>query len=277
MDPLTHELEVAVDAWDAAGLPRPQALVVSGSGLAVDLLAGRASDRRPLQELLPFPLHSIEGHPLSLELLGADTGRPIAYQRGRVHGYQGYTAAQVVFHVRLARHLGAERLLMTNAAGSLRKELTPGSLVAIRDHLNLMSTNPLTGSPPEAWGPRFPDLSDAYDREGRNRLLQLAAERQIELAEGVYAGVAGPSFETPAEVAMLRSVGADLVGMSTVLEVIAARHMGMRCLAVSMVSNHAAGISPGELDHAEVLEAGRAVADDLRRLLEPLLLEWLDG
>jgi len=277
MDPLDRELRHAVESWDAAGWPRPSTLLVSGSGLAVDLLPDRASHRQPLQRLLPFALHSIEGHPLTVELLGADAGRPVVYQRGRVHSYQGYDAAQTVFHVRLAALLGAERLIMTNASGSLRPEIEPGRLVLVQDHINLIGLNPLSGSPPESWGPRFPDMSDAYSPALRQRAREIAEAHQIDLYEGVYAGVAGPSFETPAEVAMLRGAGADLVGMSTVLEVIAARHMGMECLCLSMVSNHAAGTGGATLDHAEVLETGRAVAGQVKSLLEGLLADWIDG
>lgn len=276
MNPLDRELRVAVEAWDAAGWPRPSTLLVSGSGLAVDLLPDRSSHREPLQRLLPFALHSIEGHPLTFELLGADSGRPVIYQRGRVHSYQGYDAAQTVFHVRLAALLGAKRLVLTNAAGSLRPELGPGRLVLIRDHINLIGMNPLSGSPPDSWGPRFPDMSEAYSSVLRQRARQVGDDLGIELREGVYAGVAGPSFETPAEVAMLRGAGADLVGMSTVLEVIAARHMGMDCLGLSMVSNLAAGSGGETLDHSEVLETGRAVADQVRRLLERLIVDWID-
>jgi purine-nucleoside phosphorylase len=198
----------------------------------------------------------------------------VLYQRGRVHSYQGYDAAQTVFHVRLAALLGAERLVMTNASGSLRPELAPGRLVLIKDHINFIGLNPLSGSPPEEWGPRFPDMSEAYSVALRESAHTVARDQDLELAEGVYAGVAGPSFETPAEVAMLRGAGADLVGMSTVLEVIAARHMGMDCLGLSMVSNHAAG-SGETLDHAEVLETGRTVAEQVRRLLEGLIGDWL--
>lgn len=275
MNPLDRELEAAVESWDARCWPRPRALVVSGSGLAVDLLPERSSHRSPLQDFLPFELHSIVGHPLTLELLGADSGRPVVYQRGRVHTYQGYDGAQTVFHVRLAALLGAEILVMTNAAGSLTPEVGPGRLVLIRDHINLIGVNPLAGSPPEAWGPRFPDMTGAYDAGLRRRAAQIGRESGIELSEGVYAGVAGPSYETPAEVQMLRQMGADLVGMSTVLEVIAARHMGLDCLCLSMVSNHAAGIGDGTLDHDDVLDTARQAAGDLLQVLETLVSEWL--
>jgi purine-nucleoside phosphorylase len=262
----------ALESWQERGWPRPDVLVVSGSGLAVDLgepVAGPV----PLRELLPFPVHAVVGHPLAAEMLAPAPGRHALYLRGRLHSYQGYTAHQVVFTVRLARLLGAGTLLMTNAVGGLRADLGPGDLVAIADHVNLIGLNPLRGELPAAWGPRFPDMVDAYDPALR-RLAHATAERLgIALADGVYAALAGPSYETPAEVRMLRTLGADIAGMSTALEVIAARHMGMRCLSISLVSNKAAGVTGEPIDHDEVLEAGRAAAGDVGRLLTALLAD----
>jgi len=166
----------------------------------------------------------------------------------------------------LAALLGAEVLIMTNAAGGLDPQCHPGQLTVVRDHINLSGRNPLRGEPPAGWGPRFPDMTNAYDPGLRGQLLDT-----IELGEGVYAGLAGPSYETPAEIRMLRTIGADLVGMSTVLEVIAARHMGMRCAVLSLITNLAAGVSDEPLDHEEVLEFGRAAANDVQRLLKRVL------
>lgn len=271
MNSLHSELDAAVSSWDQRGWPRPAVWVVSGSGLAVDLWPSSSLGRVPLQEILPFTLRAIEGHPLSVEILQGEGHQTVAYQRGRVHTYQGYDAAQTVFHVRLAALLGARTLIMTNAAGSLRPEVHPGALVAVRDHINLMAMNPLSGQLPESWGPLFPDMSEAYDGVLRDRAAEIATSFDFDLQEGVYAGVPGPSYETPAEIRMLRTMGADLVGMSTVLEVIAATHMGMRCLCISMVSNHAAGIGDGVLEHEDVLEVGRTASGRLRQLLEKLL------
>lgn len=276
MDSLQPELTAAVASWEARGWARPIVWIVSGSGLAVDLLPELSHHRVELQEILPFELHTIPGHPLSFELIGSKGERPVAYQRGRIHTYQGYDAAQTVFHVRLAALLGAEALIMTNAAGSLLPQVLPGDLVAIKDHINLIGSNPLTGLPPDDWGPQFLDMTAAYDPRLRKRAREVAAELGFELTEGVYAGVPGPSYETPAEIRMLQTLGADLVGMSTVLEVIAASHMGLRSLCLSMVSNHAAGIDDGVLEHAEVLEVGRSGAHRLRQLLELLLSDWID-
>jgi purine-nucleoside phosphorylase len=198
-------------------------------------------------------------------------GRPVLYFKGRLHSYQGYTANETVFPVRLAALLGAKALVMTNATGGLQPHHRPGDLVLIADHLNLTGLNPLRGQLPPEWGPRFPDMSAAYDLRLRALALRAAEELGIALAAGVYAGIAGPSYETPAEVRMLRLLGGDVVGMSTVLEVIAAHHMGLRCLALSMVSNPAAGLSEILLTHEEVLAAGQAAAGNLRELLRAVL------
>jgi purine-nucleoside phosphorylase len=271
MDHLAGELEAAVAGHDARGWPRPAVALVSGSGLSVDL-ALPSLGRLPLRALVPWKIEAIAGHPLEVELLVPEGGLPILYFRGRIHSYQGYTAAQTVFPVRLAALLGARTLLLTNAAGALDASLTPGTLVAITDHLNLTGLNPLLGEPPAAWGPRFPDLSEAYDPELRRLLHAEAAGLGLGLREGVYAGVAGPSYETPAEVRMLHLMGAHVVGMSTVLEVIAARHLGVRCAALAVASNLAAGLVSSPLTHREVLEVGRRAALTVATLLSRLLL-----
>ncbi len=270
MERHVEQLKKTIAAWDARGWPRPRLILVSGSGLAVDF-DFRAGEQVPLAELLPFAAHRVEGHPHTAQLLFPEDDRPVLYYRGRLHSYQGYDALETVFPVRLGALLGARVLLMTNAAGGLRPDYRPGQIAAIRDHLNLMGLNPLRGEPPAEWGPRFPDLVDAYDPALRRLAREQAKALGIEIVEGVYAGLAGPSYETPAEVAMARTLGAELVGMSTVLEVIAARHLGLHCLCFSLVANLAAGVADHPVDHQEVLDAGRAAAQDVRRLLEALL------
>jgi purine-nucleoside phosphorylase len=263
-------LKEAVARWDGMGWPRPAVAVVSGSGLGVDL-GERTHGPVPLADLLPFAVHPVDGHPHEVEMLLPAPERPVLYFRGRLHSYQGYDAHETVFPVRLAALLGARVLVLTNATGGVRESLRPGDLVAVRDHFNLTGLNPLRGQLPPEWGPRFPDMGEAYDRRLAALAHARAAELGIELQDGVYAGVAGPSYETPAEVRMLRLLGGDVTGMSTVLEVIAARHMGLPCLCLSLVSNAAAGLGEAPVDHAEVLAAAQAAAAKLHRLLGALL------
>lgn len=255
--------------WQATGLPRPALMVVAGSGLSIDLGAVLTASR-PLSELLPFDAQAVVGHSLTYELIG-DPARPVLYLRGRLHAYQGFSENEIVFPVRLAGLLGAHTLLITNAAGAISSEIRTGDLVAIRDHINMTGRNPLVGTPPAPWGPQFPDMGNAYDPQLRRRAAQLASELGIALREGVYLGLLGPSYETPAEVTAYARLGADLVGMSTVLEVIAARHLGMRCFGLSLATNAAAGIGEeAALDHEEVLDIGRAAAPRVRDLLRLL-------
>lgn len=269
-------LDLTLERYRRLDWPEPDLLLVSGSGLAVDLgppVAGPV----PLADLLPFPVAGIVGHPMEVSLLEPLPGRRVLYHRGRVHAYQGHSAAETVAHVRLAAHLGARTLVMSNAAGGLDPEHRAGDLVLLSDHLNLSGMNPLRGGVPEEWGPMFPNMVDAYDPALRE-LFQGHAESLAggdggRLAEAVYAGLPGPSYETPAEVRMLQTLGADLAGMSTVQEVIAARHLGMRCLVVSLVSNLGAGVTGEPLDHDEVLEAGREAAGRIQGLMGAFLTD----
>ena len=201
----------------------------------------------------------------------------VAVMAGRSHLYEGYTPAQVVFGVRVLGRLGVRTIVFTNAAGGINLSYGQGGLVLIADHINLQGVNPLTGPNDDTLGPRFPDMSDAYSAKLRTIAKATASELGIPLSEGVYAAMSGPSYETPAEIRFLRTIGADLVGMSTVPEVIVANHMGMRCLAISCVTNMAAGILPQKINHEEVLETGRRVRDTLIRLLTALLPRLADG
>lgn len=266
------ELEAAVERWKTAGRPRVDVAVVAGSGLSVELGEPRHGSE-PLADWLPFPVRPVPGHRHEVELLELPTDRRILYFRGRLHGYQGYEPGQTVFPVRLAARLGARVLVMTNAAGGVRADWPAGTLVALSDQLNLTARSPLWGEPPADWGDRFPDLSEAFARRLRGLAREHAAALGFELPEGVYAGLPGPSYETPAEVRMLRTLGADLVGMSTVHEVIAARHLGLECLVLSLVTNPGAGVQAAPLDHQEVLDAGRAAAGRLRALFTNLLAD----
>ena len=269
-DPLGEPLKTAVESWDALGWPRPQAALVSGSGLGVEL---GEPERGPidLSYFLPFAAHPLPGHAHEVELLRPRPDRAVAYFRGRLHAYQGYDAHQTVFPVRFAARLGARVLVLTNASGALRPDLPAGALVSVRDHLNLTGLNPLRGQLPPEWGPRFPDLTAAYDERLAALARRLAGEQGLTLGDAIYAGLLGPSYETPAEVRMLRGLGADLAGMSTVLEVIAARQMGLAVLCLSLVANPAAGLATAPLSHEEVLATAKAGAASLRQLLKALI------
>lgn len=268
-----QQLQSASDQWRERGLPSPKVWLVAGSGLSGDLGLGDPVDELELGELLPFPVRAVVGHPHKVTVFGDSANGPIAYQQGRLHLYQGYSAPEVAFSVRLAASLGAETLIMSNAAGSLRREWGPGTLAIINDHLNLTGRSPLLGQVPETWGPQFPDMTRAYDPALSALALRHAGDIGLGLKPGVYAGLLGPNYETPAEVRMVAGLGADLVGMSTVTEVIAAHHMDMRCLCFSLVSNLAAGMSATPLDHQEVLDAAAQTTTHFVSLLRALLAD----
>ncbi len=255
---------------------RPRAGVVLGSGL------GAFAERlgRPAvilyREIPEFPLAGVEGHAGRL-VLGEASGPagpvPVAVMQGRLHGYEGHRPEEVAYGVRVLCLLGAEELALTNAAGGIRADLEPGDLVRITDHIDLSGQNPLRGPNDERLGPRFPDLTSAYDPALGERLEAAARRLGAKLGRGVYACMPGPSYETPAEVRMLRGLGADLVGMSTVPEVIAARHMGVPVVGISLVANRAAGLSARPLSHEEVTAAGEKAGGRLADLLLAFLAE----
>lgn len=244
----------------------PELAIVLGSGLGH--LAERVTGAVHISyDRIPgFPLPTVQGHAGEL-VAGTFAGRAVIMQSGRFHMYEGHSADVNALPVRVFAELGAQTLIVTNAAGGVRRTFTPGTLMLIADHINLTGRNALAGDalPNEE---RFPDMSEAYDGTLRALARQVAAERRIPLEEGVYAGLLGPNYETPAEVRMLAALGADAVGMSTVNEVIAARARGLRCLGISTVTNAAAGISDQPLSHKEVMEAAERVKDHLGALVE---------
>jgi purine-nucleoside phosphorylase len=250
---------------------KPSIGVVLGSGLGA--FADELSDRAD------FPYETIEGWPRSTAVghagklvIGKLGGLSVAVMAGRAHLYEGHSMQAVTHGVRWLHAHGVRGMVFTNAAGGINLNLQRGGLVLISDHINLQGANPLVGPNDDSLGPRFPDMSEAYSREWRETAKRVAAELGVSLGEGVYAGLLGPSYETPAEIRYLRAIGADLVGMSTVPEVIVANHMGMKCLGISCVTNMAAGVVPDtKLTHQEVLEAGEMVRDTLVRLLKALL------
>ncbi|MCS6954325.1 MAG: purine-nucleoside phosphorylase [Bryobacterales bacterium] len=249
---------------------RPLIGVILGSGLGDFAEAIEERTEIPYYEIPGWPKATAVGHAGKL-VVGRVGVREVAVMAGRAHLYEGYSAAQVVFPVRVLGQLGVRGLVVTNAAGGINLSYRRGGLVLISDHINLQGANPLVGPNDESLGPRFPDMSEAYSRRYREIARAVAAELGIELSEGVYAAVLGPSYETPAEIRYLRTIGADLVGMSTVPEVIAANHMGMKVLAISCVTNMAAGILPQRLTHDEVLQTGRMVRETLVRFLKALV------
>lgn len=247
----------------------PSALVILGSGLGP--AAERIQDpvEIPYGEIPGFPPATVTGHAGRL-IAGILNGVEVLAMQGRFHLYEGRDPAEVVLPVRVAAALGVRTLVVSNAAGGVRPGMAAGDLMLISDHLNLTGRNPLIGAvvPGEQ---RFPDMSEPYDGEYRRIARETALELGIPLEEGVYAGLLGPNYETPAEVRMLRTLGADAVGMSTVSEVIVARALGLRVLGISLISNLAAGLAPGTLSHDEVMEAGERVAGRFTHLLHELL------
>ncbi len=245
-------------------------LLVAGSGLSLEVPGWEAAEVIELAEVFDFPLHELMGHSQTLTLWrrGDET---LMVMNGRFHLYQGYRPEEVVAPVRLAGLLGAEVFIATNASGALDPEMAPGSLVVVSDHINLQASNPLMGDWGRDFGPPFPDMSVAYDPELCRLALESADAAGFDVREGVYAAMLGPSFETPAEIRMLIGMGALVVGMSTVPEVIAARQMGMRVCVLSLATNPAAGLVDRELTHDEVLSEGKMAADRLRHLLGDLI------
>lgn len=264
-------LQEAVDCIQKrTGGRAPRVAVVLGSGLGAFASTLSESVEIPYSELPGWPVSTAVGHAGKL-VIGNVSGTPVAVMAGRVHLYEGYSPAEVTFGVRALARLGVQSFVFTNAAGGINPDFSRGALVLISDHINLQGSNPLVGPNDDAAGPRFPDMSEAYSPALRALAKQVGAEIGIRLHEGVYAAMLGPSYETPAEIRYLRAIGADLVGMSTVPEVIVANHMGRRCLAISCVTNMAAGLLPQKISHAEVLETGAMVRGTLVRFLEALL------
>jgi purine-nucleoside phosphorylase len=248
--------------------PRVGLVLGSGLGALADELEARVEI--PYSEIPGWPVSTAVGHAGTL-VLGVLGSAPIAAMRGRAHLYEGIGADRVAFGVRVLGRLGIRSLVVTNAAGGINPDYRPGLLVLISDHVNLQGASALVGPNDESLGPRFPDMSDAYDPDLRARAREAAARLGIEVGEGVYAAWLGPQFETPAEIRFMRAVGGDLAGMSTVQEVIAARHMGIRVLGISVVTNVAAGVLPEKIDHETVLEVGAAAAGSLTSLLRELV------
>jgi len=249
---------------------KPEVGLILGSGLGV--LGDHLTDVTTIayEEIPHFPVSTVEGHAGEL-LLGRLNGRPVVMMRGRFHMYEGYGPELTSFPVRVMRELGVSKLVVTNAAGGINTGYEPGDLMLISDHINLTGRNPLVGPNEERFGDRFPDMSEGYSRKLRELAHETARENGFELREGVYIGVLGPSYETPAEIRMMRILGADAVGMSTVAEVVAARHCRIEVLGISCISNMASGILDQPLSHAEVIETTERVKSRFLKLVSEVV------
>jgi purine-nucleoside phosphorylase len=251
----------------------PKIAMVLGSGLGPFAHHVEQSVAIPFADIPYFPRPSVVGH-IGLLVIGTFDGTPIAVFQGRVHYYEGYSAAEVIFPIRVLKQLGVETLIVTNAAGGIRAGMQRGQLVLISDHINFTGTNPLIGRNESKFGERFFDMTEPYSARLRGIAKAAAQQEGFSLDEGVYLAVSGPSFETPAEIRAFRTLGADLVGMSTVHEVIVARHMGIEVLGISCVTNLAAGIQGKPLDHLEVIETGLHVQQRFAEFFTAFLDLW---
>jgi len=248
----------------------PKIALVLGSGLGAFADEFSGATTIPYAEIPHFPRSTAIGHAGNL-VIGNVGAIPVAGMQGRVHLYEGYSVKDVAFPIRVFARMGVQAVILTNAAGGIKREFVQGKLVVIKDHINLQGANPLSGPNDDRFGVRFPDMTAAYDRRFREMAVGEGNRMGIGMYEGVYAALPGPSYETPAEIRYLRAIGADLVGMSTVPEVLAARHSGIRVLGISCVTNAAAGILDQPLDHKEVLETGERVKGQFIGLLKVLI------
>ncbi|MFZ5641811.1 MAG: purine-nucleoside phosphorylase [Bacillota bacterium] len=246
--------------------------LILGSGLGTLADEIEAPVVIPYSDIPNFPVSTVEGHAGQL-VVGRLEGKRVVAMQGRFHYYEGYPLQQVVFPVRVMSKLGIKVLVVTNAAGGINHGYEPGDLMLIRDHLNLTGNNPLIGPNDDEFGPRFPDMSEAYDRSLMEMAEKVALGNKLKLQKGVYAGLTGPTYETPAEIKYLRGIGADAVGMSTVPEVIVANHAGIRVLGISCITNMAAGVLPQKLTHEEVMETAERVREKFTRLVKGVLRE----
>jgi len=270
MSLLYNNANIAADHIRARHATMPRVGIILGSGLGGFASQVQGAVAIPYAEIPGFPQSTVEGHSGKL-VLGTLRGIPVAVMQGRVHAYEGYSLNEVTFPMRVLGTLGVKSLIVTNAAGGINARYAQGSLVAISDHINLTGTNAALGPNEPRWGERFFDMSTAYSTKLRKLAIEEAARQGFTLPEGVYLAVLGPSYETAAEIRAFRTLGADLVGMSTVHEVIVARHMGIQVLGISLVTNMAAGVLNEPINHEEVMETGKRVEKQFTDLLVSLV------
>jgi purine-nucleoside phosphorylase len=267
---LYSRAELAARAIRGRTTEEARIAIVLGSGLGGFAKEFSDSFTLPYREIPGFVSSTAQGHAGSL-VIGKVAGVPVLAMQGRVHYYEGYSLEEVTFPIRTFKLLGINTLILTNAAGGIDVQLSQGALMVISDHLNFMGVNPLRGPNDERFGPRFPDLSEVYSRQLQELVIKESRALGITIRRGIYAALAGPSYETPAEIHMLRAFGADAVGMSTVPEAIVARHMGMKVLGISCITNMAAGISETPISHEEVMETGQRVRETFTQLLRRVI------
>jgi len=260
----------AADFIQSRSSTQPSVAIVLGSGLGAFADELTNATVIPYAEIPSFARATVEGHAGRL-VLGKAADVSVVAMQGRFHFYEGYSLQEVTFPIRVFKLLGVSTVILTNAAGSLNTEFTPGSLMVISDHLNLLGDNPLRGPNDERFGPRFPDLTMTYARDLQNIVMMEATAMGVEIHRGVYAALSGPSYETPAEIHMVRALGADAVGMSTVPEAIVARHMDLSVLGISCITNLAAGVSDRPVDHTQVMAMGERVRESFTELLRRIL------
>lgn len=269
---LSNKIKDSADFILSKSKYKPQIGLILGSGLGA--IADQIEDAEfyNYNEIPNFPISTVEGHAGRL-VIGNFQGKQVIAMQGRFHFYEGYNMQEVTFPVRVMKLLGVEKLIVTNAAGAVNKDFTPGDLMLINDHINLSGSNPLFGKNLSEFGTRFPDMSNAYDKDLRNKVKEIAKNLNIELREGVYTMFTGPTYETPAEIRMARILGSDAVGMSTVPEVIVANHSGMKVLGISCMTNMAAGILEQPLNHEEVMETSERVRENFITLITNIIKE----
>jgi purine-nucleoside phosphorylase len=267
---MRERVETAAAWLEERGFQDVEIGIVLGSGLAPLADEVEIEVEVGAEDIPGYPASTVAGHEGKL-LLGQLAGRRVIMLKGRLHGYEGHDLALTTLPIRVMALLGVRTVVITNGAGGIDLSFRAGDLMLIEDHLNLQGRSPLAGANEEEWGPRFPDMTEAYDLELRRLAIEVAATRGIELRRGIYASVPGPQYETPAEVRMLRALGGQAVGMSSVPEVIAARHMGLRVLGLSLITNAAAGVTGDPLSHEEVVAAGEAVGDRVSGLVSDIV------
>lgn len=248
----------------------PKIAIILGSGLGEIADEIEESEIYKYSDIPNFPVSTVEGHKGCL-IIGRLEGKIILAMQGRFHYYEGYNLRQVTFPIRVMKSIGIEKIIVTNASGAVNLNYRPGQLMLIKDHINLLSANPLIGKNVDSFGTRFPDMSNAYDIELREKVKKIAKENNIELKEGVYVCMSGPSYETPAEIKMIRVIGGDAVGMSTVPEVIVANHSGIKVIGISCMTNMAAGILDKPLEHREVIETSKIASTKFKKLIRCII------